>query len=336
MADRFLRGADFEETLVRHTVEGFRIDPLYGPATLETSTISKRDQDPSRDLGEETGQRSTASGMAPSPSHLKRCQQGWTIMQSYAPASKIDAAEINRQILADLARGANGIWLRLEDGGPDMDSGLDLDALLAGVQREMVEILIENRADQSWRGLGARPASQLISMDDLPEAGQNATEELAQALLGLHSSPPPAGYESSPVMIRMAIGRRVFMEIAKLRALRILFARLDTLMATTETDGDASARSLIIHARSADSLFDDGDSLDNLLPATTAALAAAVGGRGSDHALALRPCGRRSGHARPAHGHQYPIHPAIGKSISIECGMRPAEAITSNISQALW
>ena len=319
LTERFLRGADFEDTLVRHSAEGIEIQPLYA----DTASAA-----------------SARFPITPGGSSGSRSRHGWTIMQRYAAYKSLEAegeesgvgpAELNRQILADLQRGVNGIWLVL-------DRPEDVEIALAGVHREMVEILIETPdglprwSSPKARGSGSPieplveppvepPIGPLIALDGLEAAGRNAVEELAQALIqareayGHAPATNPAsqddlsGNMSAPPVFRFATGSRVFFEIAKLRAIRRLWARFErealkpsmdrdaeepdapfAVSADTAADtaGDALADSpgLRIHAVAGQHLYRPADSdpdpqpqpLDKLLPATLSTVAAALGG----------------------------------------------------------
>lgn len=131
--ERVLAGADIDA--LTRTIDGVSIPPLYTAADLDPSTIAAPRPLPSRPAG------------------------AWTISQRY---DHPDIAVVNRQILADLERGADGIWLRLDRAArlglrPDHPSyarhagvdGImlataeDLERVLAGVHLEMVHLAFD-------------------------------------------------------------------------------------------------------------------------------------------------------------------------------------------------
>jgi len=120
---------------------------------------------------------------------------------------------------------------------------------------------------------GAEPAADMWAVE-AHEAGATAVQELAFALAA--AAELPAGRETTRVAF--AIGSNHFMEIAKLRAFRLLWEKLD---------GGGGPGPLRIHARTAGENKTLYDPHVNLLRVVTEALSAVLGGCDS---LTITPC----------------------------------------------
>ena len=124
-----------------------------------------------------------------------------------------------------------------------------------------------------------RIAAGAIRADQLHEAGANAIQELGYALaagverLANLSATLPVDRAAGHVEFVFAIGSTYFMEIAKLRAARLLWAQ-----AVAAFGGDAAAGRIRILARTSRRNKSVCDRYSNLLRATTEAMSAALGG----------------------------------------------------------
>ena len=112
------------------------------------------------------------------------------------------------------------------------------------------------------------------------DAGANAVQELAIALAsGVEylRAPGAGGLNASLVAgklhFQLGIGEDFFMEVAKFRALRLIWAQVMRAF-----EGDATARELPVHARSGERNKTRRDPHVNMLRATSEALAAAIAG----------------------------------------------------------
>lgn len=126
----------------------------------------------------------------------------------------------------------------------------------------------------------ARPAAGAVRADFYHEAGANAVQEIAFALAeGVERLEHRAEQQSVDEAARglefvFAIGPYYFIEIAKLRAARMLWAQVVSAFGPT----DADAARMRIHARTALRNKSACDPYINLLRVTTEALSAIVGG----------------------------------------------------------
>ncbi len=116
------------------------------------------------------------------------------------------------------------------------------------------------------RGEG-RGEGPIVDTVPLHELGADAVDELAYALTK-GAELFDAG--KSPVAVNIAIGRDTFVELAKLRALRIVWAKLATVA--------GAEPSLRIHAVSSQRTLTRRDPWVNMLRVTTQAFAAMLGG----------------------------------------------------------
>ncbi|MBP8947728.1 MAG: hypothetical protein KBG73_02740, partial [Candidatus Promineofilum sp.] len=175
------------------------------------------------------------------------------------------------------------------------NSGLPSDELAGCVAADPLGVLAEEGAlslpldaayDQmahlaSWAAAHApRLATAAVRTDAYHDAGANAAQELAAGLAtgvatlrALIERGLDADTAARAIHWHMAIGGRFFMEVAKLRAARLLWTQV-----VEAFGGDEESAALHIHARTARRNKTAVDPHVNMLRATTEALAAAVGG----------------------------------------------------------
>jgi methylmalonyl-CoA mutase len=137
------------------------------------------------------------------------------------------------------------------------------------------------RTQRGWETVSdGRPAPNAVRADLLHEAGANAVQELGYALaagveqLTTLAESDSAGAGAGDIAFVMAVGPRYFLEIAKLRAIRLLWQQAVTAFEVKKLQ---SCR-MQLHVRTPrrnKSLF---DRYTNLLRATTEALSAVIGG----------------------------------------------------------
>jgi methylmalonyl-CoA mutase len=115
LAGKALAGASFEDTLVSHTDDGLRIEPLY--------------------------ERAVAAQALP----RKHADAPWLVIQR---ADDIDPARANRQILEDIEQGATGVSLVFEGAANAFGFGLPnsqeaLQKVLEGVQLNRTHVRVD-------------------------------------------------------------------------------------------------------------------------------------------------------------------------------------------------
>ena len=174
-------------------------------------------------------------------------------------------------------------------------AGLPTDELTGCVGADPLGVLAEESAlplalndayDQmaglaGWANANAPGLATIGLRTDLyHDAGANAAQELAAGLAtgaaylrALTERGLDAATAARAIHWHVAIGGRFFMEVAKLRAARLLWAQV-----VAAFGGDEASAALTLHARTARRNKTAIDPHVNMLRATTEALAAAVGG----------------------------------------------------------
>jgi methylmalonyl-CoA mutase len=124
------------------------------------------------------------------------------------------------------------------------------------------------------------PESEAIRADLLHEAGAHCVQELGYALaagverLAALTATQPIDSVAGKIEFIFAVGTSYFMEIAKLRAARLLWSQVVTAFGSK----DAGTCSMRLHVRTARRNKSICDPNSNLLRATTEALSAIIGG----------------------------------------------------------
>ena len=311
LALRELGGAPLER-LVSRTAEGLRVEALH----------------PSEPMA--------LPGRA-----LLLARAGWTISAEY---SEPDAATAGAAIADDLRRGAQAVWIRLDEPGPVGLHGVvvrdveDLNKLLAGVDPTRTPVTLAVGADGSRvkamltavlaaRGLAVAELRGLLGCDPLGalarrgsiagsieqalsdmsevagwarasapglrtalvdvgayhDAGATAADQLAALLAtgvaylrALTAGGASVAEATRQMSFAVVVGRDLFLEIAKLRAARLCWARV-----VAACGGDASAQRMHLHARGSWRERTAIDPWVGLLRGTGETVAAAIGGADS-------------------------------------------------------
>lgn len=274
--DAVLKGASFEERLVRQTADGIRLEPLHAQA---------------------------AGPRAARPVHAP-----WAVFQR---ADHPDAARANAQALDDLANGATGLVLVSSDALSARGFGVAPERLarvLQGVHLHAIALRIEGSGSMELAGLiGKQPidpermnVSFAVATDgeaaELARLGyagpymeadgrawheQGATEaqELGAVLATATASLRRLGslndvHLARAVGVTLAATQDMFATLAKFRAMRLLWRRV------LEASGlpDAPLR---LHAETSWRMMATRDPHTNILRATAAVFGAGLGGADS-------------------------------------------------------
>ncbi|AKD58310.1 methylmalonyl-CoA mutase [Spirosoma radiotolerans] len=280
------RGDNEYERLRWHTEEGFTIEPYYTTSDLAEGPLA-----PSQLTTIQAAQKQSP---------------GWL----NAPEHKITDEKSDNVILRDaLARGADALVLNLPIAANNLNDSLS--RLLSGIKLSDTPVffrLASGHAHDLIKALkivapynlkggllldaGDSTAEVTRLTADSPQfrtvcvnshtfhnAGATATQELAFTLASLadaYDQLTDSGLTLEQLvpktMLSVSVGTSYFMEIAKLRALRVLFARF------TSAYSSAPLPPLFIHSQT--SIFYDAKATPNtnLLRATTEAMAAVIGG----------------------------------------------------------
>jgi methylmalonyl-CoA mutase len=281
-----LKGAEYQRTLVRKTIDGLPLQPVY-------ANCNEEECDPEFDGCVEQALHSMP-GDAPYIRGRRAAQgkRAWTIMV----AVDLSDSEANAKLLEDLEGGADGVWLWAK-------SESDLKALpsaLAGVKPGAVNWLLTTpgtrggklggklrQAFEAWIAAGGASLDQVglhwpeDGLDTLRHhmAGATESQELAIAmamLVELLRTAEEDGrdleQEVERLVMRFGIARDTFLEIAKLRAARGLSRRI------FEACDLADAPIPAIHAVTSPRTLARRDPWVNMLRSTTQCFAAILGG----------------------------------------------------------
>ncbi|KQZ94170.1 methylmalonyl-CoA mutase [Mesorhizobium sp. Root157] len=308
LAEKALAGASFEETLVSHTDDGLRIDPLYERHANTEASVRARPARP------------------------------WTICQ------RVDDPDIERartQIADDIAQGATGLALVFEGAPNAFGYGLPseprtLERVLDGVSLNDVHVRIDvhpaSRAMADWlvtliSQAKVDPAKLSLSFGIDPAATFAGTGRLRMSLEALQASMPQslahffamdvpgvlleadgrvlhnAGateaqelgvmlasavshlklfeearqalvYAAPHIGFALSVDQNQFVSMAKIRALRRLWARIQEACSIP-------ASPAVVHAETSMRMISRLDTETNILRNTIACFAAAVGGADS-------------------------------------------------------
>lgn len=237
LVEKDLAGKPFDKTLVHEAVRGVSVQPLYTEAPkVEAAARPTRDGQ-FRIAVRDTGDRT-----------------------------------------ADIKGGADMIWAKVDS--PEMDA-----SVLIGV-REMPsdQNSISSVDPIAARARGKAPLSSLasdlakladaivfVSTEPYQEAGADAVDEIAIALAS-GAAYAEAGIDLAKVGLRTTVGRDTFVELCKLRALRVCWAKLLTAC------GVAAAKPTLLHAVCSAQTLSIRDPWVNMLRVTTQMFAAITGG----------------------------------------------------------
>jgi methylmalonyl-CoA mutase len=284
-----LKGADYDRKLVWQTGEGFSVKPYY--RAEEVSDLEQLNAAPG-DFPYMRGTRSTP---------------GWNIREEIVA---VDPAEANRAALSVLAAGADEIALC----GVRIANDSDLAMLLVNLENvplhfhnadEAVLRLLAGRLSSRQHGatistgwepsanpefaakiLASSPSAFVpfaIYGDTFEQAGATSSEEIGLSLataIDFMAEMQQHGLQvnqiANSIAFSFAIGSTFFMQIAKLRAIRMLWARVVESFGGTRDV--ARAR---IHARTSHWNETIYDPHVNILRATSEAMAAVLGGANS-------------------------------------------------------
>ncbi len=284
-AETALKGADFEKQLYTQTLEGLRLQPLYTAQDLPESLLPH----------------------APAEGDHRRgpAQPGWLISQDAYPGQTD-----NEDFAQQLAHGLESLELNLSNQSDlsiseeilkASELGLFVEALPADQQRlqaqfgrtprtapggvlsDPVSLYLKGQLESVTYASVATAMqgsdSFALQVSGLPfhEAGAHAAQELAYTLGSLVEgiqALSEAGLSVEQILSQtrlvLGVGPRFFMEVAKMRACRVLVARL------AEIYQQPSAQPLL-HARTSRLWLTRYDPYANYLRQTIGACAAVVG-----------------------------------------------------------
>jgi methylmalonyl-CoA mutase len=204
----------------------------------------------------------------------------------------------------------------------------------------------------AWRGLGVAAAqcavktpgmrAALVSSVPYHEAGVTTTDELACALAGgmetlrqLTAAGLDIDRAACQLMFTMAVGNNIFLEIAKLRAVRLLWAKV-----VSASGGGLEAQRMRIHARTSGTTWAARAPWLNLLRGGLEGFSAAVAGVWSleiqpfDTALGLPVATSRRLAVSTQHMLAEESH--LGRVVDPAAGSYYVEDLTVQLARAAW
>lgn len=306
LVDKALKGGDFEKKLVSKTLDGLRIDPLYKRREGAQPTPTQHGQAPWR-VSARVDHPDPKAAAAQALNDLTngvdtltlvfagaRSARGYGLVAPTVDAldAALDGVDLSMiRLRLDPAPGARihaGLAVALlakrghEPADCDVEFGLDpIGSLTTTGGIAAAWPLVGERLSDAVKDLQGRGfAGPFITCDVRPyhEAGASEAQELAAALAtgvtylrALTEHGLSADDSAKALCFTLAIDADQFLSIAKLRALRRLWARVETACGL-------EPQPVRIHAETAWRMMSARDAWVNMLRTTMAAFAAGVGG----------------------------------------------------------
>lgn len=287
-----LKDSTVYESLCWQSPEGFTVDPYYTAEHIESDKF--------------------ASGALQTQQNAQKSVPGWLNAPTYT-ALPGEEKSLNAALRDALTNGAEALVLILHDAvslarlldGIKLSNTPVFFRLGAGVEASQLLQTVRQLAPYQLRGgmlplSGTLPPATLtnlleqssespnfrpigISGHEFHTAGATATQELAFTLAQLAQTYDQltgtgltANQLVSKTMLSVSVGTSYFMEMAKLRALRVLIARLLPTV----------SQPILVHSQTSTFYEATATPYTNLLRATTEAMAAVIGGA---DVLTVRP-----------------------------------------------
>jgi methylmalonyl-CoA mutase len=231
--DKELAGASYDDALVHHTPEGIAIEPLYTGATQVAH------------LGHANAPRDPA---------FRICMRA-------------DLADLSEHVEG----GADALWLR--------GSEADIAAARGVIDPKRTVLVIDTPSGASELHLVDGGVKTLLSTVAQHEAGCDAVGELALSLKAgaeyleaMLTSGADLSDAVARVALQVAVGRDTFGELAKLRALRVVWQKLLAGV------GAVDAPRVVVHAVCSTRARNEADPWADRLRVTTQVFSAVLGG----------------------------------------------------------
>jgi methylmalonyl-CoA mutase len=217
------------------------------------------------------------------------------------------------------------------------------EALAAGTPFDIGQLYDDLAVLTAWADQQASPVKTLAAWGARwHDAGANAVEELAwtlasavQTLRAMEARGLPPAKAAARFLLGFAVGSRFLVEIAKLRAARLLWARVTEACGCPETAG-----SVFLLARTAMANLSAIDPHTNILRTTTEALSAVLGGCDGLTVLPYdRPLGLPSQRARRVARNTHLIlreESRFDRVIDAAGGAWALESLTSELAERAW
>lgn len=293
-----LGGRTFEDALVSRTPEGLRIEPLYAdrreaPPSLPSPSRPGWELHAEYDAGDPVRAREELAA------DLRRGVRGVRLLHASGERSKailegVDLEQVaihtgatgrameNLDALLELARarGVDPAGLRGGVGADPIGTRARLGGELTLSKETRTEL-----ADLVRRASESAPGVTALAVRTTPyqRAGAGLAQQIAVALATgveylrwLTEEGVDLEIAAASIELELCLGTDFFLEIAKLRAMRLAWAKL-----IAAAGGSRDAQCVPIHARTSERCWSRRDPWVNLLRGTTVTMAAALGGADS-------------------------------------------------------
>ena len=368
LVDKALKGADFDKRLVSRTQDDIALQPLYQQSVTAQVVAGSSSAQPWR-IAQRVDHPDPEKANVQA---LEDLENGANVLSLIGAGSTrgagfgldLSSAEVLNAVLADVA--LDMINIRIEPG----DSGIatadvvsrvllaqqaDAEKLSISFGLDPISCLMRTGAvEADWDSAGGGLAKTVADLRKsgfngtpiccdtrvVHDAGGSEAQELAAALaMGVAYLRALSHAEMSLDDVRrclswtMAIDADQFLSIAKLRALRLLWARV-------EEASELTAHAIDIHAETAWRMMSRRDPAVNMLRTTMATAAASIGGADSISVLPYTlPLGLPNGFARRvARNTQTTLmeESNLWRVADPAAGSGAYEAITQELCEAAW
>ncbi|MBX3597022.1 MAG: methylmalonyl-CoA mutase subunit beta [Rhizobiaceae bacterium] len=308
LAEKALKGAPFEETLVSHTDDGLRIEPIYQRAINPQALHRKRPDKPWH-IVQRIDDTDPARANKQALEDVENGATGLSLVFEGAPNSfgyglpntqealerALEGIQLNRtHVRVDVHPGSRGMaeWVlallakrRVDPDKLSLSFGIDAAAIFAstGYLRMSIEALKASMPQSLAHFFSLGLPGALLEADGrvFHNAGATEAQELgiilsnATSCLRMFEEARQALVYAAPhIGFALAVDQDQFMSIAKIRALRKLWARVEEMCAIPQSPAT-------IHAETSYRMMTAKDPETNILRTTIAGFAAAVGGADS-------------------------------------------------------
>lgn len=316
-----LKGKPYDE-LVSSTFEGIDLQPLYTAEHLHNTvnyadTISSAKQDATWSIAQVISKNTAREFLEQAKMQLER---GNEVIVYVGSSSSFSWSDEEHHELAELLK-KNTFYFKIKN---PKDEILDVFSLFSEIERSSL--------NGYMNGSPSDIAKTVISTNEIHHIGGTAIHELAYALVGFAKFADTNPSFSSKLAVQFSVDTNFFMEIAKLRAFRILWKAFSKAF-------DADHVSIPVLAETSLRSYSKLDPTVNLLRAGNATFSAVLGG--SD-IITVHPhdvlTGSSPSSERIARNIQLVIRDEtmVTKFIDPSAGSYYVESLTAELVQRAW
>ncbi|RFC68789.1 MULTISPECIES: methylmalonyl-CoA mutase subunit beta [Mesorhizobium] len=308
LAEKALAGSPFEETLVSHTDDGLRIEPIYERA-VDAQALPRKRPDMPWHIVQRVDDTDPARANAQALEDVENGATGLSLVFEHAPNSfgyglpntrealerALDGIQLNKtHVRVDVHPGSRGMaeWMlallskrRVDPSKLSLSFGIDAAAIFAsaGYLRMSIEALKASMPQSLAHFFSLGLPGVLLEADGrvFHNAGATEAQELGIVLSNATShlrmfeeARQALVYAAPHIGFALSVDQDQFMSIAKIRALRKLWSRIAEMCSIPPSWAT-------VHAETSYRMMTVKDPETNILRTTIAAFAAAVGGADS-------------------------------------------------------